>query len=126
MPKLMALTIVENSFKYALTLYQTMNLLLRVDQYAEGEDQFVRIIVEDDGEGYPQKVLDNFYKNTDVKNGVGLINVRDTCRLCYGRDDLVRISRAMPHGSHTELLIPIQKKGKVTEEDFGNVGITGR
>ncbi len=113
MPKLMALTIVENSFKYALTLYQAMNLLLRVDRYTEGEDTFIRIIVEDDGEGYPQEILDGFEKQTPAAGkGVGLRNVRDTFRLCYGRENLVRISRAVPHGSRTELLIPLDGKEK--------------
>lgn len=108
MPKLMALTVVENSFKYAMRLYQPMNLLIRLDLYSENQMQFVRLIIEDDGEGYPQQLIDDFEQYTASEKGVGLTNVRDTFRLCYNRDGLVRISRAIPNGARTELLIPLE------------------
>ena len=110
MPKLMLLTIVENSFKYALKLYEMMNLLIKVDRWEENGQTFVRLIVEDDGDGYPEEMLRGFEQFTGSSGGVGIQNVRDTFRLRYGQPGLVRIKKAVPHGARTVLLIPTDEK----------------
>ena len=110
MPKLMLLTIVENSFKYALKLYEIMNLLIKVDRWEENGQTFVRLIVEDDGDGYPEEMLRGFEQFTGSSGGVGIQNVRDTFRLRYGQPGLVRIKKAVPHGARTVLLIPTDEK----------------
>ena len=69
MPKLMLLTIVENSFKYALKLYEMMNLLIKVDRWEENGQAFVRLIVEDDGDGYPEEMLRGFEQFTGSSGG---------------------------------------------------------
>lgn len=115
MPKLMLLTIVENSFKYALRLYEMMNLLIKVDRWEEEGQAFVRLIVEDDGNGYPEEMLRGFEQFTGSSGGVGIQNVRDTFRLRYGRPGLVRIEKAVPHGARTVLLIPVEKE----EDQYG-------
>ena len=110
MPKLMLLTSVENSFKYALKLYEIMNLLIKVDRWEENGQAFVRLIVEDDGDGYPEEMLRGFEQFTGSSGGVGIQNVRDTFRLRYGQPGLVRIKKAVPHGARTVLLIPTDEK----------------
>ena len=69
MPKLMLLTSVENSFKYALKLYEIMNLLIKVDRWEENGQTFVRLIVEDDGDGYPEEMLRGFEQFTGSSAG---------------------------------------------------------
>lgn len=127
MPKLMLLTIVENSFKYALNVYEMMNLLIKVDRWEEAGECFIRMIVEDDGNGYPEEMLQNFETFTGTSGGVGIQNVRDTFRLRYGRQGLVRIEKAVPHGARTVLLIPCEEEESQDEkrEDIQHVGTIG-
>ena len=126
MPKLMLLTIVENSFKYALNLYEMMNLLIKVDRYIKDGEAFIRLIVEDDGNGYPEEMLNNFEGFTGYSGGIGIQNVRDTFRLWYGRKGLVRIEKAVPHGARTVLFIPENSGAETPQKEDGNhVGTAG-
>ena len=126
MPKLMLLTIVENSFKYALNLYEMMNLLIKVDRYIKDGEAFIRLIVEDDGNGYPEEMLNNFEGFTGSSGGIGIQNVRDTFRLWYGRKGLVRIEKAVPHGARTVLFIPENSGAETPQKEDGNhVGTAG-
>ena len=85
------------------------------------------MIVEDDGNGYPEEMLQNFETFTGTSGGVGIQNVRDTFRLRYGRQGLVRIEKAVPHGARTVLLIPCEEEESQDEkrEDIQHVGTIG-
>ncbi len=114
-PFLILFTVVENSFKHAMNLYSTMELNIICEPYSEEGFSGIRLIVEDNGDGYTPEVLAHFSgpvpEDLPTKDHLGLSNVQYTLRYVYRRDDLLRLSN-LEHGARTEILIP--KGGKKT------------
>ena len=69
------------------------------------------ISIEDDGEGYPREILAQFkagkepQQSNDGKH-LGLWSLWTMLRLMYGRDDLMVLENAVPHGSKTVFYLP--------------------
>ncbi len=63
MPPLIIQTFIENSIKYALTDNgKFINILLKIIRESKDKLEYIHIIVEDDGNGYPKEVLNSIYK----------------------------------------------------------------
>ena len=107
-PYLLLFSQVENSFKHAMSLIQTLHIYIKCEKYEEDGFKGVRFIEEDDGEGFPQGAIDNLNANDKMftKEHIGLTNTKYTLRLLYKRDDLLRISSSKSGGARVELLIP--------------------
>ena len=108
---LLLFTIIENAFKFAMSLYDTMIILIQCEVVEE--DGFIgyRVIIEDNGTGFPLEQLDKFRIGKEVEekqNGkhIGLSNIKKTLELQYGRKDLLRLSNVEPHGARVEVWIP--------------------
>ena len=112
-PFLMLFTVVENSFKHAMNLYSTMELKIICEPYSEEGFSGMRMIVEDNGDGYTPEVLEHFSgpkpEDLPTKDHLGLSNVQYTLRYTYRRDGLLRLSN-LEHGARTEILIPAEVK----------------
>ena len=112
-PFLMLFTVVENSFKHAMNLYSTMELNIVCEPYSEEGFSGMRMIVEDNGDGYTPDVLEHFSgpmpEDLPTKDHLGLSNVQYTLRYVYQRDGLLRLSN-LEHGARTEILIPAEVK----------------
>ena len=112
-PFLMLFTVVENSFKHAMNLYSTMELNIICEPYREEDFSGMRMIVEDNGDGYTPDVLAHFSgpmpEELPTKDHLGLSNVQYTLRYVYRRDGLLRLSN-LEHGARTEILIPAEVK----------------
>ncbi len=117
-PYLILFSLVENSFKHAMTLVNTMYVSISGDWYQEEGFSGIRLIEEDNGNGFSDEALSEIEKaETDapyVKEHLGLTNVRYSLNLIYGRDDLLRLSNKPDGGAHIELLIPIQENDDET------------
>ncbi len=109
-PYLILFSLVQNSFKHAMTLTDKTYITISGEYYSEeGFDGF-RLIEEDNGPGFSKEALkiietaeaDDPY----TKEHLGLTNVRYSLNLIYKRDDLLRISNREEGGAHIELLIP--------------------
>ncbi len=107
-PYLILFTVIENAFKHAMDLYETLNIIIQCETVRTGDFDGFRIVVEDNGAGFPQEVLDRFSGGgaADEKGQIGLSNAYRTLQLMYGRNDLLRLSRAIPRGAHVEIWIP--------------------
>lgn len=113
-PHLLLYTIVENSFKYALGVEDTLLIMI------EGKDlgNCFSITVEDNGHGYSQEVLQFFahaqipQMSDEEKNHIGLRNVRRTLELRYGDKGRLMVENVTEggqvQGARTTLIIPKQ------------------
>ena len=112
-PFLMLFTVVENSFKHAMNLYSAMELNIVCEPYSEEGFTGVRLVLEDNGDGYSPEVLAHFSgpmpEDLPTKDHLGLSNVQYTLRYVYRRDGLLRLSN-LEHGARTEILIPAEVK----------------
>ena len=113
MPFLVLFSLVENSFKHAMTLVDTMQVTITGDRYEEEGFTGVRLVEEDNGRGFTGEALRELAEaETDdpyAKEHLGLTNVRYSMNLIYGRDDLLRLSNRPEGGAHIELLIPVRE-----------------
>ena len=112
-PYLILFSLVENSFKHAMTLVKIMYVTISGDRYEEDGFSGIRLIEEDNGPGFTDSALEELAAaetgNPYAKEHLGLTNVRYSLNLIYGRDDLLRLSNNPEGGAHIELLIPLQE-----------------
>ena len=119
-PFLMLYTLVENSIKHAMTLYEPMEVIIRCRQVETADFRGICLTEEDNGVGFPQDVLDKLQdartNELNTKDHLGLSNVRYTMHLVYGRDDLLRVSNREGGGAHVELWIPDEEANHETSD----------
>ena len=113
-PFLMLFTLVENSIKHAMTLYETMELTLRCERFETEDFKGVRLIEEDNGEGFSAEAMAEILNDDPnaifAKEHLGMSNVRYTLNLIYNRSDLLRISNRECGGAHVEIWIPDEEE----------------
>ena len=119
-PYLILFSLVENSFKHAMTLVNTMYVKISGEIYEEQGFKGIRLIEEDNGSGFSEEALEKINNpgNDEMftKEHLGLTNVRYSLKLIFNRDDLLRLSNRADGGAHVELLIPY---GEYEDETFG-------
>ena len=113
-PYLILFSLVENSFKHAMTLVDTMYVRITAETYEENGFRGIRLTEEDNGPGFGTEVLEKLAAagkdDPYTKEHLGLTNVRYSLNLIYGRDDLLRLDNRSEGGAHIELLIPEQEE----------------
>ena len=107
-PYLLLFSQVENSFKHAMSLIQTLHIYIKCERYEEEGFKGIRLIEEDDGDGFSKEAIDKLNTNDNMftKEHIGLTNTKYTLHILYKRDDLLRISNKETGGARIELLIP--------------------
>ena len=119
-PYLTLFSLVENSFKHAMTLEDTMYVSIRGEFYEEEGFKGVRLIEEDNGPGFTKESLDKLEKidkdDLYTKEHLGLTNIRYSMNLIYHRDDLLRLSNREEGGARIELLIPQEEDEDETSD----------
>lgn len=112
-PYLILFSLVENSFKHAMTLTDKAYITIKGEFYKEEGFEGFRLIEEDNGPGFSKEALEKIETaeadDPFTKEHLGLTNVRYSLNLIYKRDDLLRISNREEGGAHIELLIPQQE-----------------
>ncbi len=112
-PYLILFSLVQNSFKHAMTLTDKTYITISGKYYDEDGFEGFRLIEEDNGPGFSQEALQSIVTAEEddpfTKEHLGLTNVRYSLNLIYKRDDLLRISNRPSGGAHIELLIPVQE-----------------
>lgn len=109
-PTLCVQTFVENSVKYAKLGAPQLELLIRVSVQllATEEGAFLDIIVTDNGDGYPDNILEEI--NADAQKGsrsVGINNLKRRCALLY--DDRAEYNFYNAAGAVSELILPARE-----------------
>lgn len=107
-PFLILYTLVENSIKHAMTLYEALEIRVRCFRLQTEDFQGLCLIEEDSGEGFREEVIRQILAGDAVftKEHLGLTNVRYTLHLAYRRNDLLRISNREEGGARVEIRIP--------------------
>ena len=103
-PKLLVQTFVENSMKYAIR----ENEILRI-QISSGDvsDDSYRILIQDNGKGYPDEVLEASVSGHFPDNGhIGIRNLTDRLALFYGDRAAIHLHNTVEGGAVTELVLP--------------------
>ena len=117
-PYLVLFSLVQNSFKHAMTLDNKAHIEISGAYYEEEGFKGFRMIEEDDGPGFSDEALEKIISaeadDPFTKEHLGLTNVRYSLNLIYKRDDLLRISNREEGGAHIELLIPKQENDDET------------
>ena len=118
MPCLLLFSLVENSFKHAMTLVSTMKVRISAQEVHDDDFNGIMIIEEDNGPGFSDRAmekLDNLSADDlFTKEHLGLTNVRYTLNLVYRRNDLLRIQNKPEGGARIEMLIPQQENDDET------------
>lgn len=110
-PVLSVQTFVENSVKYARLGGSSIPLEIRITAgyLATEEENFLDLIVQDNGQGYPEAILEEI--NGDAETGsrsVGINNIKRRCQILYG--DKAEYSFDNCEGAFSELIIPERKR----------------
>jgi sensor histidine kinase YesM len=113
-PQFVIHTFIENSFKHAMTFEEPLSIFVSIKRYSHNNGEAVKIIIEDNGEGFPQDVIEAANASTaDCKDSgghkVGIYNVKRTLALFYGENGLLKLSNAEPSGARVEIIIPMQR-----------------
>ncbi|MCM1217440.1 MAG: histidine kinase [Lachnospiraceae bacterium] len=106
-PVLAVHTFVENSVKYARLGGSGVPLKIQItaSYLSTEEGEFMDLIVEDNGYGYPKEILAEI--NGDAAAGnqcVGINNIKRRCRIMYG--DKAEYNFSNDRGAVSELIIP--------------------
>lgn len=127
-PQMLIHTLVENEYRYAVSKDSVLMLLIRISTERLGEEQMLKIEVEDDGKGYPQEVLEymNGQSAHDTKDGtrVGLWSVRRLLELMYERNGLIKLSNVEPHGAKCLIYIPKKVVHEISNAQGHESGIS--
>lgn len=119
-PHLLLHTIVENVFKYAMSLTETLMLMISCREIEENGFRGVQIIVEDNGKGFTSEQLEKYngdtVSNEEKDTQIGLSNIKRSLKLWYGQENLFHISNAIPNGAQVEIRIP--EEGEKMDESI--------
>lgn len=110
-PVLCIQTFVENSVKYARfgSVQVPLEILVTADVLVTEEGRFLDLNIQDNGQGYPEEILEEINKNTDKgSRSVGINNIKRRCRLLYG--ERAEYYFTNQDGAMSELILPEEKK----------------
>ncbi len=112
-PALAIQLFVENSVKYACSDSAKLHIDIAVKRLSAEEGEYLDIVVQDNGCGYPKEMLDalNAPVIPKLTEHVGIINLRQRLRLLYG--DRAQCFFENQGGAVSNLLLPYRRK----EED---------
>ncbi|MDR1640263.1 MAG: histidine kinase [Clostridiales bacterium] len=97
MPRLVLQTFTENVFKHAFRYGRPLTVQITA-KMASG---YVRIFVDDDGDGFGE-----YLKSPEKPEQKGISNIRRTLELMYGQKGLLKLSDLPGGGARAELRIP--------------------
>ena len=114
LPQFIIQTFVENCFKHALSVGTMLSVLIKTEVINDGDETYVRIIIEDNGDGFPKEIIEAINNSQDVAindgEKVGITNIKKTLFLLYKKNNLLNISNCEPSGARVEILIPQRKE----------------
>lgn len=119
LPPLVLQTFIENSIKYNakdIDMEQGVMVKLTVEKQDHNGRETIRMVVSDNGSGYPQSLLDDFSTGSFMPKGstskIGIYNVVQRLHLMYGEQAKVILYNAPEGGAVSEIMLPIQSKAE--------------
>ncbi len=107
-PPLLLITFIENTIKHAtppsgvLQVFVSCTSTLKEDEKALF-DQGIRIEITDNGQGFPEDVLQH------LQGGIGIANCIQRLHLLYGEHYRIHLDNAPEGGARITLLLPTQR-----------------
>lgn len=99
-PSLIIQPLVENSIKHGILKGTGIgSVWIKIQKYHHNQ---VKVVIENDGVGIPQSVIDSLYEGTVKENKIGLSNVHNRLQYIYGRG--LTIER-LPVGTRTSFIL---------------------
>ncbi len=121
-PQFIILTFVENALKHAMTLESILCIFLQVSCVRKEHKDYLCLIIEDNGRGFPPEVLDGMENKISHSNyngdHIGIFNIKKTLYLLYGEDCSISFSNSHPTGAHIEILLKLSEEE--VHEDSAN------
>ena len=109
-PQMLIHTIIENEYKYAVSIDQVLTILIKASVVKREEQEMLLLEIEDDGAGYPEEFIEKFQAQnfTMTKTGerVGLQSVKRMMELMYEREGLFTVNNIVPHGCKNTFYVP--------------------
>jgi two-component system, sensor histidine kinase YesM len=113
-PQLLIQTFIENTFKHAFAIEDMLSIFIKVEKYHTKGEQYIKIVIEDNGEGFPDEVIQKVNSSEILDNStgmkIGLTNMKKTLSLLYKTEGLLKISNCEPTGAKVEIFIPMAKQ----------------
>lgn len=123
-PQMIIHTIIENEYKYAVSLDSILSILIKISKVVFLEQEMLLIEIEDDGKGYPQSVLSYMNEITEkpMEDGsrIGLWSIKRMMELMYERKDLVQLENIEPHGCLNKIYVPAKPINELEKETIQN------
>jgi LytS/YehU family sensor histidine kinase len=98
-----------------------LSIFIRASKDMLKDKPCIKIVIEDNGEGFPPHVLQNAevapIDPIELSDQVGIANIRRTLQLLYKRDDLLTLSNAEPSGAKIELWVPIRNTRELAPKE---------
>lgn len=119
-PQMLIHTFIENEYKYAISIGETLTILIKISTQIYHGEEMLLVEIEDDGKGYPKEVLE--YMNSGAERSgkkgerIGLWSVKRMMELMYERKELVQLSNIEPHGCMNRIYVPSEPKHELEEE----------
>lgn len=106
-PPMLVQNFVENSIKYGMNPENESVILLDIHYMEENYQPYLKIIIHDNGNGYPEELLSSLNTNemNRLKDKIGIRNSIERIHMLYG--SLGRTRFYNDHGAVSELLLPI-------------------
>lgn len=110
-PPLVIQTFIENSIKYASDPEHFWAICLSAETLTDHEESKLRIVISDNGKGYPKDVLDaidgGFEIDRDPEKRIGIINVKQRLNLMYGKRAGLKLYNRPEGGAVSEIILPL-------------------
>ncbi len=108
-PPLSLLTFVENSIKYGEVPGKALNIFIRISLLEDGQESFVDVVVQDNGNGFSEESLKNLQENSRTAQHIGIQNVCRRFQLLYGEKSTFLFSNR--GGAEIEIFFPFSREG---------------
>lgn len=119
-PQMLIHTFIENEYKYAVSMDETLAILIKISKQEYCGEDMLLIEIEDDGKGYPEEVLDYMHGRADrvSEKGmrIGLWSIKRMMELMYEKEDLIQLENIKPHGCLNRIYVPGKAKHELAEE----------
>ncbi|MDF2908893.1 MAG: putative sensor with domain [Herbinix sp.] len=119
-PQMLIHTFIENEFKYAVSIDETLTILIKISQKTYQGQEMLLIEIEDDGKGYPEEVLDYMSgrteNNSEKGTRLGLWSINRMMELMYEMEHLLILENIKPHGCLNRIYIPQKAKHELVAE----------
>jgi len=111
-PPLMIQTFVENTIKHAITMDETIALLVDIGLYEGDSSSYLRIVIRDTGQGFTEEALEKWRQEPEAEHHgdrhIGIWNARRRLRLLYQDKAQLELSNHPDGGARVEIRLPLR------------------